>query len=113
MASLSFRHITVTYGSQHILRDLNLEINDGEFLVLLGPSGCGKSTLLNATAGLTDIQSGEIWIGDKDVKWEEPCDRNIAMVFQSCALYPRITVRQNMSLGLVPGRRCSTGIPQP
>lgn len=100
MAALSFRHICVSYGSQHILHDLNLEINDGEFLVLLGPSGCGKSTLLNATAGLTDVKSGEIWIGDNNVTWQEPRDRNIAMVFQSYALYPRMTVRQNMSLGL-------------
>ncbi|MFE8048232.1 ABC transporter ATP-binding protein [Brenneria goodwinii] len=100
MASLSFKNLTITYGSQDIIRDLSLEINDGEFLVLLGPSGCGKSTLLNATAGLTDVKSGEVWIGDRNVTWEEPRDRNIAMVFQSYALYPRMTVRQNMSLGL-------------
>ena len=72
----------------------------GEFLVLLGPSGCGKSTLLNAIAGLIDIAAGEIWISGKNVTWEEPKDRGIAMVFQSYALYPRMTARGNMSFGL-------------
>ena len=71
-----------------------------EFIVLLGPSGCGKSTLLNAIAGLVDMRDGQIWIGGNNVTWEEPKDRGIAMVFQSYALYPRMTVRGNMSFGL-------------
>jgi multiple sugar transport system ATP-binding protein len=83
-----------------VLDRLDLEIAQSEFLVLLGPSGCGKSTLLNAIAGLTEVNAGEIWIGGRNVTWEEPKDRGIAMVFQSYALYPRMTVRGNMSFGL-------------
>ena len=79
---------------------LSLDIEQGEFIVLLGPSGCGKSTLLNAVAGLLDVAEGQIWIGDRNVTWEEPKDRGIAMVFQSYALYPRMNVRENMSFGL-------------
>ena len=83
-----------------VLEKLDLEIAQSEFIVLLGPSGCGKSTLLNAIAGLIDINAGQIWIGGRNVTWEEPKDRGIAMVFQSYALYPRMTVRGNMSFGL-------------
>ena len=79
---------------------LNLEIAQGEFIVLLGPSGCGKSTLLNAVAGLLDISAGQIWIGGNNVTWEEPSDRGIGMVFQSYALYPTMTVEGNLSFGL-------------
>jgi multiple sugar transport system ATP-binding protein len=79
---------------------LQLEVERGEFLVLLGPSGCGKSTLLNAIAGLLEVETGQIWIDGKNVTWEEPKDRGIAMVFQSYALYPRMSVRQNLSFGL-------------
>src|SRR3712207_9246844 len=79
---------------------LSLDIQEGEFIVLLGPSGCGKSTLLNAIAGLLDVAEGQIWINGKNVTWEEPKDRGIAMVFQSYALYPRMSVRENMSFGL-------------
>src|SRR5690606_29911666 len=78
----------------------NLDVGKGEFLVLLGPSGCGKSTLLNAVAGLGDATEGQIWIEGDNVTWKEPKDRHIGMVFQSYALYPRMTVYGNMSFGL-------------
>jgi multiple sugar transport system ATP-binding protein len=100
MASVSIRNLTVSFGSQPVLNHVSLDIQEGEFIVLLGPSGCGKSTLLNAVAGLMDVDEGEVWIGDANVTWEEPKDRGIAMVFQSYALYPRMNVRQNMSFGL-------------
>ena len=83
-----------------MLENLDLKVAESEFVVLLGPSGCGKSTLLNAIAGLIDIQAGQIWIGGRNVTWDEPKDRGIAMVFQSYALYPRMTARGNMSFGL-------------
>ena len=73
---------------------------EGEFIVLLGPSGCGKSTLLNAIAGLLDIDTGQIWIGGNNVTWKEPSDRGIGMVFQSYALYPRMTAEGNLTFGL-------------
>lgn len=88
------------FGSVSVLKDLNLEINDGEFLVLLGSSGCGKSTLLNCIAGLLDASDGQIFIKGKNVTWEEPKDRGIGMVFQSYALYPQMTVEKNLSFGL-------------
>jgi multiple sugar transport system ATP-binding protein len=83
-----------------VLEKFDLEVAQSEFIVLLGPSGCGKSTLLNAIAGLVDLHDGQIWIGGNNVTWEEPKDRGIAMVFQSYALYPRMTVRGNLSFGL-------------
>ena len=92
-----------------MLEKLDLEVAQSEFVVLLGPSGCGKSTLLNAIAGLIEIQDGQIWIGGRNVTWEEPKDRGIAMVFQSYALYPRMTVRGNMSFGLKVARRAAAG----
>ena len=79
---------------------MNLEIGEGEFLVLLGASGCGKSTLLNCIAGLLDVEDGEIHIKGKNVTWEEPKDRGIGMVFQSYALYPQMSVKGNLSFGL-------------
>jgi multiple sugar transport system ATP-binding protein len=97
---VSLRGVEITYGPFRVIDRLDLEIEHSEFLVLLGPSGCGKSTLLNAIAGLTEVNAGEIWIGGRNVTWEEPKDRGIAMVFQSYALYPRMTVRGNMSFGL-------------
>ena len=99
-SNVSLRGIEVGYGPVRVLDRLDLEIAQGEFLVLLGPSGCGKSTLLNAVAGLAEVDAGEIWIGNRNVTWEEPKDRGIAMVFQSYALYPRMSVRGNMSFGL-------------
>ncbi|MBL8830884.1 MAG: sn-glycerol-3-phosphate ABC transporter ATP-binding protein UgpC [Rhodospirillales bacterium] len=97
---VSLNGIKIMFGSVKVLENLDLDVAKSEFLVLLGPSGCGKSTLLNAVAGLIDVKDGQIWIGGRNVTWEEPKDRGIAMVFQSYALYPRMTVRGNMSFGL-------------
>src|SRR4029078_2404275 len=90
----------ISYGTVKVLEQFDLEGAQSEFIVLLGPSGCGKATLLHAIAGLVDVSAGQIWIGGNNVTWEEPKDRGIAMVFQSYALYPRMTVRGNMSFGL-------------
>ena len=98
--SVSIKDLSVNFGSVSVLKDLNIEVADGEFLVLLGPSGCGKSTLLNCIAGLLDITEGQIFIKGKNVTWEEPKDRGIGMVFQSYALYPQMTVEKNLSFGL-------------
>jgi multiple sugar transport system ATP-binding protein len=100
MAEVSVRDLEVTFGHLKVLKGLNVTANDGEFLVLLGPSGCGKSTLLNAIAGLLDISDGQVWIGGRNVTWEEPKDRGIGMVFQSYALYPRMTAEGNLAFGL-------------
>jgi multiple sugar transport system ATP-binding protein len=100
MAHVSIRELAIEFGSLSVLKSLNLEVEKGEFVVLLGPSGCGKSTLLNAIAGLIDISAGQVWIGDRNVTWEEPKDRGIGMVFQSYALYPTMTVEGNLSFGL-------------
>ncbi len=100
MAEVSVRDVRVAFGAVRVFDGLDLEVSSGEFIVLLGPSGCGKSTLLNAIAGLLEVEQGQIWIGEKNVTWEEPKDRGIAMVFQSYALYPRMTVRRNLSFGL-------------
>ncbi len=97
---VALKNIKIMFGAVKVLENLDLDVTKSEFLVLLGPSGCGKSTLLNAVAGLVDVKEGQIWIGGKNVTWEEPKDRGIAMVFQSYALYPRMTVRGNMSFGL-------------
>src|SRR4029079_5673485 len=99
-ASVSIKDLSLNFGSVSVLKDLNLEINDGEFLVLLGSSGCGKSTLLNCIAGLLDASDGQIFIKGKNVTWEEPKDRGIGMVFQSYALYPQMSVEKNLSFGL-------------
>jgi multiple sugar transport system ATP-binding protein len=98
--SVSVRDLSLSFGNVTVLEHLDLDIMDGEFLVLLGPSGCGKSTLLNCIAGLIDVASGQILIKGWNVTWEEPKDRNIGMVFQSYALYPQMTVRKNLSFGL-------------
>jgi len=98
--SISVRELKLNFGSVQVLKDLNIEVEDGEFIVLLGSSGCGKSTLLNCIAGLLDVTDGEIWIKDKNVTWSEPKDRGIGMVFQSYALYPQMTVRGNLEFGL-------------
>ncbi|MFO1144024.1 MAG: ABC transporter ATP-binding protein [Amaricoccus sp.] len=98
--SVAVKDLHLAYGNLTILDHLNLDIAEGEFIVLLGPSGCGKSTLLNCIAGLLDITDGQIWIKGKNVTWEEPKDRGIGMVFQSYALYPQMTVRGNLSFGL-------------
>ena len=101
MASISFRHVEKTYpGNVTVVPDLNLEIKDKEFVILVGPSGCGKSTTLRMIAGLEDISSGELYIGDRVVNDVAPKDRNIAMVFQNYALYPHMTVYKNIAFGL-------------
>ncbi|MBP0615662.1 ABC transporter ATP-binding protein [Jiella mangrovi] len=98
--SVSVRELDIAFGAHKVITGLDLDIAPGEFLVLLGPSGCGKSTLLNAIAGLLDIADGEIWIDGRNVTWAEPKDRGIGMVFQSYALYPRMSVERNLSFGL-------------
>ena len=98
--SIEIKDLKVAYGEVVVLENMNLEIGEGEFLVLLGASGCGKSTLLNCIAGLLDVKDGEIHIKGKNVTWEEPKDRGIGMVFQSYALYPQMSVKGNLSFGL-------------
>jgi multiple sugar transport system ATP-binding protein len=100
MASVSFRNIQKAYGRVKVIHGITFDIHDGEFVVLVGPSGCGKSTLLRMLAGLEDITGGEILIDDKVVNDLESKDRDIAMVFQSYALYPHMTVRENMGFSL-------------
>ena len=100
MASLSVRKLSKRFGPLEVLRDIDLDVEPGEFVVLVGPSGCGKSTLLAMIAGLETVSAGEIRIGDRVVNDVEPMDRDIAMVFQSYALYPTMTVRQNITFGM-------------
>ncbi len=100
MASVSFRNIQKAYGKTKVIHGIGFDIADGEFVVLVGPSGCGKSTLLRMLAGLEEISGGEILIDDKVVNELESKDRDIAMVFQSYALYPHMTVRENMGFSL-------------
>ncbi|MCX2699127.1 MULTISPECIES: ABC transporter ATP-binding protein [Ochrobactrum] len=100
MASVELINVCKSYGSVEVIRDISLSINDGEFVALVGPSGCGKSTLLRMVAGLEEITDGEIAIGGQIVNGMTPRERNIAMVFQSYALYPHMTVAQNMGFNL-------------
>jgi multiple sugar transport system ATP-binding protein len=100
MASVSLRNVHKKFGSVTVLESIDLEIEDGEFVVLVGPSGCGKTTLLRSIAGLETISGGEIRIGDRLVNHVAPKDRDIAMVFQSYALYPHMDVRRNMAFSL-------------
>ena len=100
MKTLKIEELSKNFGSTEVLKKINLEIDEGNFLVLLGPSGCGKSTLLNIIAGLEAINEGNVYIDDYNVSKVEPKDRNIAMVFQSYALYPSMNVRENMIFGL-------------
>ena len=100
MAELSLKNVVKRYGALEVIHGANLEVEDGEFVVFVGPSGCGKSTLLRMIAGLEDISGGDIVIGGKTVSDADPADRGIAMVFQSYALYPHMTVAENLSFGL-------------
>jgi multiple sugar transport system ATP-binding protein len=101
VASVSFKNVYKRYAGDVVaVKNLNIEVADKEFLVLVGPSGCGKSTSLRMLAGLEEISDGEIWIGDRVVNNVAPKDRDIAMVFQSYALYPHMTVYENMAFGL-------------
>src|ERR1700749_4428445 len=101
MAEIALEHITKRYGDGYeAVKDLNLDVADGEFMILVGPSGCGKSTALRMVAGLEDITDGELKIGGQVVNDRTPKDRDIAMVFQNYALYPHMTVRDNMRFAL-------------
>jgi len=100
MATVTFENVNKMYGDFHAVSDLNLEIGDGEFMVLVGPSGCGKTTSLRMIAGLEEISTGTLRIGDRVVNDVPPKDRDIAMVFQSYALYPHMSVRENLAFGL-------------
>lgn len=100
MGSVVLKNVCKSYGDVHVIKDVSLTIPDGEFCVLVGPSGCGKSTLLRMIAGLEEITGGQVAINEKDVTDVEPKLRDIAMVFQSYALYPQMTVRENMGFAL-------------
>jgi len=100
MAEVSLRNVTKRFGAVPIIHGVSLDVADGEFVVFVGPSGCGKSTLLRMIAGLEDISTGEVGIGGRTVNDVEPAERGIAMVFQTYALYPHMTVEQNLSFGL-------------
>ncbi|MRN67493.1 sn-glycerol-3-phosphate ABC transporter ATP-binding protein UgpC [Brucella sp. 10RB9213] len=100
MATVECRSIRKVYGTHEVIENFNLSIRDHEFIVFLGPSGCGKSTLLRMVAGLEDITGGDLLIGDQRVNDRDPGDRGIAMVFQNYALYPHMSVRENISFGL-------------
>jgi multiple sugar transport system ATP-binding protein len=100
MSNVHLRKLSITLGGNHVIRDLDLRVEEGEFLVLLGPSGCGKSTLLHSIAGLIATSGGAIEIGGMDMSHTDPSERGIGMVFQSYALYPTMTVEKNMSFGL-------------
>ncbi len=100
MTALSLENVNKSFGPVHVLKDINLTVEEGEFVVFVGPSGCGKSTLLRVIAGLEDATSGSVRIGGDVVNSVPPAKRGIAMVFQSYALYPHLTVKDNMGLGL-------------
>lgn len=100
MTALKLENVNKSFGSVHVLKDINLTVEDGEFVVFVGPSGCGKSTLLRVIAGLETASSGTVMIADDVVNDVPPAKRGIAMVFQSYALYPHLTVKDNMGLGL-------------
>ena len=100
MPNLQLRNVDKFYGGVHAVRDVSLEVPEGEFIVLVGPSGCGKSTLLRSIAGLEDISGGDIALGGRSIVDLPPRDRNIAMVFQSYALYPYLSVYENIAFGL-------------
>ena len=101
MSNIAFEHITKRYSDGfEAVKDMNINVDDGEFMVLVGPSGSGKSTALRMVAGLEDITEGELKIGNKIVNQRAPKDRDIAMVFQNYALYPHMTVRENMGFAL-------------
>jgi multiple sugar transport system ATP-binding protein len=110
MARVTIRAVQKHFGSTHVIRGVDIAIADGEFCVLVGPSGCGKSTLLRMIAGLEEISEGEIAIGDAVVNRMPPKERDIAMVFQNYALYPHMTVRDNMSFALMLAKQPKTDV---
>ena len=100
MARISIKDVHKSYGALNVLKKFSLDIEDGEFVVLVGPSGCGKSTMLKILAGLEPASGGQITLGERDVTDLAPGDRDVAMVFQNYALYPHLTVGQNIGFGL-------------
>src|ERR671918_1459579 len=100
MAFIEIEHLWKRFGQVEVLKDINLKVEKGDFLVLVGPSGCGKSTLLNTVAGLETVSEGEIRIDGRRINELHPSRRDIAMVFQSYALYPNMTVEQNIAFGM-------------
>jgi multiple sugar transport system ATP-binding protein len=110
LAAVSIRAVQKRFGSTQVIRGVDIEIADGEFCVLVGPSGCGKSTLLRMLAGLEEITGGEIWIGSRVVNKVAPKERDVAMVFQNYALYPHMTVRDNMSFALMLAKQSKSEI---
>src|SRR6478609_8392588 len=100
VAELQLRGINKSFGAIQVIHNVDLDIGDGEFVVFVGPSGCGKSTLLRTISGLEDPSSGKVMIGGEDVTDYDPSERGVAMVFQSYALYPHMTVEQNLGFGL-------------
>ena len=100
MSGVMLSNIIKKYGEVQVIHGINLDIQDGEFCVFVGPSGCGKSTLLRMVAGLEDTTGGAITIGGRDVTREDPARRGVAMVFQTYALYPHMTVQENIGFGL-------------
>ena len=100
MANVALQNIKKSFGSTAVIHGIDVEVADGEFIVIVGPSGCGKSTLLRMIAGLETVTSGDVLIDGDNVNHKEPMDRDIAMVFQNYALYPHMSVRQNMGYGL-------------
>jgi ABC-type sugar transport system ATPase subunit len=112
MSRITLTDVSKAYGSVKVLHDINLDIRDGELIVFVGPSGCGKSTLLRLIAGLDRPTGGTILINDKDVTKVPAADRGLAMVFQSYALYPHMSVRQNLAFGLENARMPKAEIEQ-
>ena len=100
MASIELRNIRKVFGNTIVLPDISFTVREDEFIVLVGPSGCGKSTILRTIAGLETPTSGEVWIGERNITNVHPRDRDVAMVFQSYALYPHLSVYENMAFGL-------------
>ena len=100
MAKIQLNQVQKNYGSVQVVKGISLTVEDGEFVAFLGPSGCGKSTTLRMIAGLEEVGTGSIFIGNRDVTRMEPKDRNVGMVFQNYALYPHKTVKENLGFGL-------------
>ncbi len=110
MAYISFKHINKYYGENHVLKNINLEIEEGQLVTLLGPSGCGKSTLLRCLAGLETISEGNIFMDGTDITDTDPKDRNVGMVFQQYSLFPNMNVAENIAFGLKMKRMNKEGI---
>ena len=105
MAGVTLRGLHKRFGSTEVVKGVDLEFADGEFSVVVGPSGCGKSTLLRLIAGLEEVDEGTVFVGDRDITDADPKDRGLAMVFQIYALYPHMTVYQNLSFALEMAKR--------